>query len=95
VTLDKLLRVTSTLYRRASTIKFDFPPNHIALAVLEVLGEEYRGKAKSTPPTFAAMAQVLPPELGRGRLHLTAELPTDNQPLIHVRAPRVLPGSFA
>ena len=57
-TLQKVFRVTGTLYRRASTINFDIPPNHVALAVVEILSEELRGKRKSTPSTFAAMLEV-------------------------------------
>lgn len=60
-TLGRIFTVTSTLYRRASTIAFDIPPNHLAMAVLEVLIEELRVKGRSTSKTFVAMLGVSRP----------------------------------
>ncbi|KAF8311639.1 hypothetical protein DL93DRAFT_2168963 [Clavulina sp. PMI_390] len=58
-TLNKTLATTSSLFRRASTINFDIPPNHVALAIVELVLEELRGRNRSTAPTFSAMLKAL------------------------------------
>lgn len=57
-TLERIFSTTGTLFRRASTLNFEVPPNHLALAVIEILTEELRGRERCTPSTFAAMLNV-------------------------------------
>lgn len=57
-TLERIFSTTGSLFRRASTINFEIPPNHLALAVVETLGEELRGRERSTPSTITAMINV-------------------------------------
>lgn len=57
-TLKRIFSTTGTLFRRASTIAFEVPANHLALAVIELLGEELRGRDRSTPISLASMIDV-------------------------------------
>jgi hypothetical protein len=73
-TLEQIFATTGTLFRRASTVDFDIPPNHLAIAVVEILGDELKGREKSTVSTLAAMIDVCP--FGRER-HLHYLMPRE------------------
>jgi len=59
-TLQQIFTTTSTLFRRTNSVNFEIPPNHLALAVVEIVGEELRGRERSTVSTLAAMIDVRP-----------------------------------
>jgi hypothetical protein len=59
-TLQQIFTTIGSLFRRTNTVNFEISPNHLALAVVETLGEELRGRERSTVSTLAAMIDVRP-----------------------------------
>lgn len=60
-TLNRLLHVTSTMYRRSKTVDVngaELPTNHIAMGVLDVISDVLKGKVRALPPTVTAMLEV-------------------------------------
>lgn len=57
-TLQRIFSTTGTLFRRASMIAFEVPANHLALAVIEIMGDELRGRERSTASSLSAMIDV-------------------------------------
>ncbi|KAF8590616.1 hypothetical protein K439DRAFT_1382139 [Ramaria rubella] len=61
-TLDRLLHVTATIFRRSKTMDMngvEVPMNHIAMAVLDVLSDSLKGKVHTLPATLAGMLEVI------------------------------------
>jgi hypothetical protein len=60
-TLNRLLHVTSTMYRRSTTANIngaEVPTNHLAMGVLDVLSDSLKGKVRALPSTMTAMLEV-------------------------------------
>lgn len=60
-TLNRLLHVTSTLYRRSKTLDLngaETPTNLIATGILDVLSDALKGKVRVLPSTMTAILQV-------------------------------------
>jgi len=76
-TLNRLLHVTSTMYRRSKTLDVngaEFPTNHIAMGVMDIISDFLKGKVRVLPLTVTAMLEVFR-QLFRKTLKLIASFP--------------------